>query len=118
MLIHPYLRTELGRLHAAERLPGAASDRRVAAGCRAIDWFADRLGRIRAAGPRMRAGSPEGPVRIRLATESDRETWPELAGEWPDRVLVADVDGKPRAALSLVDGTVLAAAERKPGSAR
>ena len=57
---------------------------------------------------RPRVASPaEAEIRIRFATERDRATWPELEWRTPEQVLVADVDGAPRAALSLVDGAVL-----------
>jgi hypothetical protein len=57
---------------------------------------------------RSRVPSPaEAEIRIRFATERDRATWPELEWRTPEQVLVADVDGAPRAALSLVDGAVL-----------
>ena len=57
---------------------------------------------------RPRVTSPaEAEIRIRFATEGDRATWPELEWRTPEQVLVADVDGAPRAALSLVDGAVL-----------
>ena len=68
--------------------------------------------------PRPRVTAPaEGEIRIRFATEGDRATWPELEGRTPEQVLVADVDGAPRAALSLVDGAVLGRGPR-PGTTR
>ena len=54
----------------------------------------------------------EPEIRIRFATEHDRATWPELEWRTPEQVLVADFNGAPRAALSIVDGAVLAAVRR------
>jgi hypothetical protein len=108
--MHPYFRNELAHGAAAERLRRAERDR----GARAAG-AAGPAGRVR---PRLlarlaaRLGSRRtrrhpADVRVRFATEQDRTTWPDLEPDAPEHLLVADVDGAPRAALSLVDGAVL-----------
>jgi hypothetical protein len=121
-MMHAHLRNALGHMELDERLRRAESQRilrsaRVLRSARrarpaARRWLARIVGRAGATG-RAQRPRPEADVRIRFATQRDRETWPELAREAPERVLVADFNGTPHAALSLVDGAVLAVAEER-----
>jgi hypothetical protein len=65
---------------------------------------------------RRRAAGAAAEIRVRFATERDRATWPDLEWQTPEQVLVADYDGAPRAALSLVDGAVVAVAHDRETS--
>lgn len=90
--------------HARAGLRGAAPA--PLAHLRAVRWVAQLLR------PRPRADErPRTEIQIRFATAADRVTWPELETTAPEKVLVADFNGSPHAALSLVDGAVLAVAE-------
>jgi hypothetical protein len=116
--MHPYFRDWLGREGAADRVRRAERDRLVAGAAgagpmrRALPRLLARLG----AGIRGRHAAHEpAEVRIRFATERDRRTWPELEPDAREHLLVADVDGAPRAALSLVDGAVLRVGESGRG---
>lgn len=107
MLVHPYFRNALAHDVAAERRRRVVErERRAQPGP-----LRRGLTRLMAVVRRGRAAPVPGQVRIRFATERDRRTWPELGVDATEHVLVADVDGAPRAALSLLDGAVLAAAE-------
>jgi hypothetical protein len=117
MLIHPELRDALAHDAAAERRRVVERDRRAQPGPlrRGVTKLVARL----SVAGRGRPAPVPAEVRIRFATEHDRRTWPELRPDATEHVLVADVDGAPRAALSLVDGAVLAAAEpRRAARAR
>jgi hypothetical protein len=114
VLFHPYFRHELGQARVAARLRRAERDRLV---CRTATRpmraaFTRLAARLRALAGTRAAGRVPGEVRIRFATEQDRRTWPDLRTDAPEHVLVADVDGAPRAALSLLDGAVVWVAER------
>jgi len=112
--MHPYFRDEFARSGAADRVGRAERDRLVrraagpGPGRRALPRLVARLAVARR---RRRAGHDPAAVRIRFATEHDRRTWPDLEPDAPEHLLVADVDGAPRAALSLVDGAVLRVGE-------
>jgi hypothetical protein len=114
VLMHPYFRDQLARAGAVERGPGAEGRRRVrsAAGAGPERGALSRLvAPLAARMRRHRGGHDPAAVRVRFATEHDRRTWPDLEPDAPEHLLVADVDGAPRAALSLVDGAVLRVGE-------
>ena len=112
-MLTPFHR-ELAGYETGERLR-RAEDLRMARGAprRSLRRGLRLLGRCaRWTGPRVTSPA-EAEIRIRFATEGDRATWPELEWRTPEQVLVADVDGAPRAALSLVDGAVLGRSGRE-----
>jgi hypothetical protein len=101
--MHPHLRAALAEAHAREL--------RRAGGSRRVPRLCSRHRRRRAV--TLRAGAPLPEVRIRWAFADDSPALVRLAagtGDDPPRapVLLAKVDGRVGAALSLCDGRAIA----------
>ena len=103
------MRDELGRAVLAERLR-SAEVRRRAGSPPPRSRLRSRIALWLSRGD-PRADRVHTEIEIRFATEADRVTWPELGTAPADEVLIAEFNGSPHAALSLVDGAVLAPAE-------